>query len=128
MPPRLLFLECLDALDIWGKLCYNTFTQKNNADHPASVGDRICRSTAVFGDKETRCKSVATAIAVMSFLALSRNAYRSVPDKKLLGKWGERSRKNGYGRVSFLVVDVHPMEGAFVLSFLCITTRKEIKK
>ena len=88
MLPRLLFLECLDALDIWGKLCYNTLTQKNNADHPASVGDRICRLTAVFGDKETRCKSVATAIAVMSFLALSRNAYRSVPDKKLLGNWG----------------------------------------
>jgi hypothetical protein len=111
------------------KLCYTVFTQKNNADHPALAGDRVCRLTAVFGDKETRCKSVATAIAVMSCLAtLSRNAYRSVLDKKLLGKWGERSRENGYGRVSFLAVEVHPMEGAFVLSFLCIKTRKEIKK
>ena len=91
MLPRLLFLECLDTLDIWGKLCYNTLTQKNNADHPASVGDRVCRLTAVFGDKETRCKSVATAIAVIGGDPVSRNAYRSVPDKN---SWatGEQDR------------------------------------
>ena len=63
------------------------------------------------GDKEIRCKSVATAITVIS-TAESRNAYRAVIGKRLLGQSESRIRiRQG------ILFRQRSVKGAFALSF-----------
>ena len=75
------------------------------------------------GDKEIRCKSVATAIAVIR-ISVSRNAYSFANVKVLLGK----REGNGVAmRQGIVCLFLHPWKGAFILSF-CREKRNERNK
>ena len=74
------------------------------------------------GDKEIRCKSVATAIAVIRN-SVSRNAYSFATVKVLLGK----REGNGVAMRQGIAPFLHPWKGAFILSF-CKKETKGIKK
>ncbi len=81
---------------------------------------------AVFGDREMRCKSAATAITVT--LLGSRNADRSATRKSLLGKVGRHGNRI---EISFFHRAWHPIGGCFYFIFLCKnkdTKGKNMKK
>jgi hypothetical protein len=60
---------------------------------------------------------VATAIAVIGDIP-SVGMLIGLCLTKTLGQLGSEIGRDGYGRVSFFVMVQHPLEGAFVLSFL----------
>ena len=115
-------------LDIRCLSCYNKSTQKNNTDRPTSVGNRACRATAPLGDKETRCKSVATAIAVIRRFCLSVGMLIGLCLTKNSWATGERDRAEWIRQGIPFRHGCAPLGGCFCFILYVILNMKGKKK
>jgi hypothetical protein len=120
---RKLFFDVLTFFLVYAII---TPHKKNNTDRSTFVGNRACRATAPLGDKETRCKSVATAIAVIRRFCLSVGMLIGLCLTKNSWATGERDRAEWIRQGIPFRHGGAPLGGCFCFILIVSKTRKEV--